>query len=302
MKIIAPASCIEEIEKYSELGVDEIYLGYKSKKTSKWDTANKRNEEGANFTSLEKLSKVKELCPDTEISLTLNASFFHEKNLEDIKEQIKEIKPYFDNLIIADASLINLIKKLAPEKGIILSCIAACLNTEAVKFYQKQGVRKIILPRHLTLDEFKDLSSKNPTMSFEVMILNQFCRNIDGFCSRCHIPSKGHELATCDLPSNYEINLTDENLIQKETQIKKNLQKLSGFDPKCGVCFIPFFKKIGIDGLKIVGRSNGINKKVKDVIFLKKVLENLDSKQYTEYCKNIFEKTYEKKCNEDCYY
>ena len=57
-----------------------------------------------------------------------------------------------DALIVSDPGLIRLIRQIAPDVSLHLSTQANTTNIEAVRFWQDQGVRRIVLARELTLE------------------------------------------------------------------------------------------------------------------------------------------------------
>ena len=316
MKIVAPASSKEDVIAYNQIGVEEIYLGVNNllkseHESNKWNSVNERFERKAKFANLEEMMEINRINglakKPAELSLTLNKAFYNESQLERAKDQIMIVKDYIDNFIVSDISLINFIRENAPNNGIILSCIAASLNSETVKFYKKIGIKKVILPRHLSLGEIKMKTRDNPDMEFEVMILNQFCRNIDGFCSRCHIPVDDPEKEIFDTPCN--INYDQKLYLLKKgldgNLIDKNLKSvIKKFNPFCGVCFIRELERNNVDSLKIVGRANTNIRKANDAKFIRKVLELKDSddKDYVTKCKELFKQYYNFDCENNCYY
>ena len=219
MKIVAPASLIEDIAEYNKLGIEEIYLGVNNltegeNENNKWDSVNERFERGANFENLEQIKEINRINnlakKPAELSLTLNKSFYNSRQLARAKEQVMIFKDYVDNFIVSELSIIKFLKENAPKNKIILSCINVCLNSNAVNFYKNLGIKKIILPRHLSIEELKSITLNNPEIEFEVMILNQFCRNLDGFCSRCHIPEHKVFTTTCNIPFKQKIYFINE--------------------------------------------------------------------------------------------
>jgi collagenase-like PrtC family protease len=59
-------------------------------------------------------------------------------------------------------------------------------NSETAKFYEELGASRVILPRHLKVQEIGQIVKDCPSLDFEVFILNSGCKNIDGFCTFQH--------------------------------------------------------------------------------------------------------------------
>lgn len=306
MRLIVPASSTKDIEMYNQIGVDEIYLGLREDKEDKdWDIINKRAEINANFLDVKDIQNIKS---DAKLSFTLNSSFFTERKIEQVKHQIEITKCVIDNYFVSDPSIIQLVKDLAPDKGIVLSVICACMNSGAVKFYQDLGIKRIILPRHLSFPEFQSLTKNSINTEFEVLIQNQFCRNIDGFCSRAHIPKGDIDLMCCDIPFKSKII----NISADEKDLKLAYYNINSIIPNycktCGICFIKKFHEIGIENFKIVGRNHSLERKKKDALMIKKVFKMIDNNEfnsnaeYEEKCRKLFKETFGYDCQNRCYY
>jgi len=75
----------------------------------------------------------------------------------------------------------------------------------------------------------------------------------------------------------------------------------------CGGCAIYDFNKMGVKSVKIIGRERNISKKVKDVHFIKTLVDNLSKNnsrsQFMEKTKLLYKKIYRQDCNlNTCYY
>ena len=66
-----------------------------------------------------------------------------------------------DGAIISDTGLIALAKEVAPNLPINLSTQANTLNYKTVEFWKKQGIRRVILARELSVKEISEISEKD---------------------------------------------------------------------------------------------------------------------------------------------
>ena len=79
-------------------------------------------------------------------------------------------------------------------------------------------------------------------------------------------------------------------------------------DYPCGACALYEFREIGIYSVKIVGRGNPINRKVKDVIFLRNLIDRLEKEklpalEFRKIARQLYEKSYMRQCRMCmCYY
>ena len=103
-----------------------------------------------------------------------------------LKTFIKDLEPIVamgpDALIMSDPGLILMVRERWPQMPIHLSVQANTVNGEAVRFWQQQGVSRVILSRELSLDEVADIRQHCPDMELEVFIHGALCIAYSGRC------------------------------------------------------------------------------------------------------------------------
>ena len=103
-----------------------------------------------------------------------------------IKTFIKDIEPIIamkpDALIIADPGLIMMTKEKWPDMPLHLSVQANTVNYATVKFWQAQGIERVILSRELSLDEIAEIKQQCPEMELEVFVHGALCIAYSGRC------------------------------------------------------------------------------------------------------------------------
>lgn len=87
-----------------------------------------------------------------------------------------------DALIMADPGLIMMVRERWPEMPVHLSVQANTVNAMGVKFWQKQGLTRIILSRELSLDEIKEIRQECPDIEIEVFVHGALCVAYSGRC------------------------------------------------------------------------------------------------------------------------
>ena len=99
---------------------------------------------------------------------------------------LKDLEPVIamapDALIMSDPGLIMLVRKHFPQMPIHLSVQANTVNWAAVRFWQKLGVRRIILSRELSLDEVAEIRQQCPDIELEVFVHGALCIAYSGRC------------------------------------------------------------------------------------------------------------------------
>ncbi len=87
-----------------------------------------------------------------------------------------------DALIMADPGLIMMTREAWPDMPVHLSVQANTVNYATVKFWQRVGVKRIILSRELSLDEIQEIRQQCPDMELEVFVHGALCIAYSGRC------------------------------------------------------------------------------------------------------------------------
>lgn len=103
-----------------------------------------------------------------------------------LKTYLRDIEPVIamqpDALIMSDPGLIMLVRTHFPDMPIHLSVQANAVNWATVKFWQQQGIERVILSRELSLDEIEEIRYKVPDMELEVFVHGALCMAYSGRC------------------------------------------------------------------------------------------------------------------------
>jgi len=162
-----------------------------------------------------------------------------------------------DALIISDPGLIGLIRQNAPQMALHLSTQANTTNSEAVRFWQDQGIQRIILSRELNLREVGEIVAAVPGMELEIFIHGAMCMAYSG---RCYLSAlrnrRSANQGDCSQPCRWEYLLTEttrpsDPLILEED--KKFTYLLSSKD-LCLLGYLPEVIASGVSSVKIEGR------------------------------------------------
>ncbi|WP_299015656.1 tRNA 5-hydroxyuridine modification protein YegQ [uncultured Photobacterium sp.] len=103
-----------------------------------------------------------------------------------LKTFIRDLKPIVDMgpdaLIMSDPGLIMLVRENFPEMPIHLSVQANAVNWATVKFWETQGVERVILSRELSLEEIEEIREKCPNTELEIFVHGALCMAYSGRC------------------------------------------------------------------------------------------------------------------------
>ncbi|MFP4118162.1 MAG: peptidase U32 family protein [Candidatus Woesearchaeota archaeon] len=297
MKILCPMSpnIYENFDQIIENGADEFYMGYLMKGARFGHNLSRRTGSRPNFdsleTTIEAIRSIKR--KNKKAFITFNQKFYlkehHEHILKDTERLIEE---GIDGVIVSDMNLMMLLKEKFPDMTMISSTVRVVTNSSSIEFFKNLGISKFVLSGALKIDEINDIITKNEDVGFEIFIKNERCPNIDGLCSLSHEAIKTIPKTPC-------LGLSCDHHIDSSKRFNEYA---------CGVCSIYDIRRSEGISLKISGRPKSGEEVSKDVMFVKKSLEFLDSDRMFEreefilFVKDLFRKIYGTDCKENCYY
>ena len=103
-----------------------------------------------------------------------------------VRTYIEDLQPVIelgpDALIMADPGLIMMVKERWPDMPVHLSVQANTVNYAAVRFWQREGIERVILSRELSLDEVEEIRQQCPDIELEVFVHGALCIAYSGRC------------------------------------------------------------------------------------------------------------------------
>jgi len=319
MKLLSPVDKIEEVEKLIQAGANELFCGLL---TSDWHNKyiagaiNRRPGGGANFTTFDELQTCVSLAHSHAIPvfLTLNEHYYTPKQYPFILDYVARVVSIgVDALLVADLALLLTLKQMNINTRIIISTGGNAFNSETVRFYQDLGASRIILPRHLTLEEINDISNNVSDIELETFILNSRCPNVDGFCTFQHgLADQSIKLLyenACMLPYDISVTIHDDVEAGQISWKRQHIwQTVHVDDYPCGACALYELNEMNITSVKIVGRGNPTARKIADIIFIRSLLDSLENdkltkEQFRNRAQKLYLETYNRPCRVFmCYY
>ena len=173
-ELLAPAGSLRNMRYAFAYGADAVYAGQ-----PRYSLRVRNNE-----FSLENLALgIKE-------AHALGKKFYVVSNIaphnSKIGTYLKDIAPVIamkpDALIMSDPGLIMMVRDAYPEMPIHLSVQANAVNYATVKFWQLQGIERVILSRELSLEEIETIRSHVPDMELEIFVHGALCMAYSGRC------------------------------------------------------------------------------------------------------------------------
>ena len=172
-ELLAPAGNFEKLKTALYYGADAVYVG--GVDFSLRALSENFNREQLALATEYTHNKGKKIYVAVNI-IAKNADF---PLLEDYLRYLYEIK--VDAVIVSDPGVIMLIKSCAPGLEIHLSTQASTMNKYTAEFWVKQGVKRIVLARELSLKEVKEISEYCGG-EIEVFAHGAMCISYSGRC------------------------------------------------------------------------------------------------------------------------
>ena len=153
IELLAPAGNFSKLKTAIYFGADAVYVGGKNFSLRAFSD---------NFTNEELVEAVKYVHErGKKIYVTVNI-FAKNSDLPVAENYFKFLYEIgVDAVIVTDAGLISLCKKVAPMLEIHLSTQANTTNKYTVEFWKNQGVKRVVLARELSLEEISEINSYN---------------------------------------------------------------------------------------------------------------------------------------------
>jgi len=177
LELVCPAGTPAALRAAVEAGADSVYLGFR-------DETNARNFPGLNF-SRDELAEAVEFAGRHGVKILVaintypragNPSPWHEA-----VDAAADLGVYA--VILADIGLADYAARNHPQLRRHLSVQASASNAEAIRFYSEAfGVKRVVLPRVLTIPEIAALNKKIDVET-EIFAFGGLCVMAEGRCS-----------------------------------------------------------------------------------------------------------------------
>ena len=171
IELLAPAGDLERLKTALRYGADAVYIGgpLLNLRANAINFSMDELKEGIEYAH--KLGK--------KVYVTVNI-LLHNKELQEVDNYLRELsKMKVDAIIISDPCIIEIAKKYHLE--IHLSTQQSTLNYEAVEFWKKQGVTRIVLARECTKEDIQLIKEK-VDIEIETFIHGAMCAGYSGRC------------------------------------------------------------------------------------------------------------------------
>lgn len=311
--IVSPVDNLAEAEMLLDAGANELYGGFLPEEWSQHysllTSLNQRTFSAAQISSLKDLKSIVNLVHARKrvFALTLNAPFYTEDQIPLLVNYVDQMVSIgVDSIILADLGLLRVLRNRHPDLDFHASTLAHLSNAGAVKFYADQGVSRVVLPRHLSVEEVGNIAQKTAQyVRCDVFLLVGKCPNTEGLCTFHHASPK--RIWPCEIP--YSIKAITE---KPSKNLRRAINRQSSWSSSnrrhgCGLCAIPALLKTDIFGLKLVGRGAPSAQKVLNIKMTREfiALANIETnfERYRQRAMEAHRHRFGAECNVNvCYY
>ncbi len=174
-ELLSPAGTLKNMRYAFAYGADAVYAGQ-----PRYSLRVRNNE----------FNKLDIMAQAIEEAHRLGKRFYLASNIsphnDKVRSYLRDLEPVIamqpDALIMSDPGLIMMVRETWPEQEIHLSVQANAVNYAAVKFWAKQGIRRVILSRELSIDEIAEIRQQCPDVELEVFVHGALCIAYSGRC------------------------------------------------------------------------------------------------------------------------
>ncbi len=250
LELLIPASSLEVLKIAVVYGADAVYIG---------GEAFGLRAKAKNFT-LEEMREGIEFAHERNCKVYVTANILaHNYDLEGARkyfEELKQIGP--DALIISDPGMFMIAKEVLPDIDIHISTQANNTNYMTYQFWWKQGARRVVSARELSLNEIKQIREHIPDeMEIETFIHGAMCISYSGRCLlSSFMTGRDANRGACTHPCRWKYSIVEESRPGEYMPVYENERGTYIFNSKdlCMIEHIPEMLNAGIDSFKIEGR------------------------------------------------
>ncbi|MCR5607632.1 MAG: U32 family peptidase [Lachnospiraceae bacterium] len=183
----------------------------------------------------------------------------HNRDLKGIEQyftELKDIKP--DALIISDPGVFEMAKTIIPGMELHISTQANNVNYATYNFWYKQGAKRVVSARELSLKEIAEIRKNIPEdMEIETFIHGAMCISYSGRCLLSnYFTGRDANMGACTHPCRWKYYIMEETRPGEYLPVFENERGTYIFNSKdlCMIEHIPDIILSGINSLKVEGR------------------------------------------------
>lgn len=294
--IAAPVAALEEVDGLVEAGATELYCGLNPEAwRSRHGEATWLNRRAlGNLATVEQVAAVVERAGkrSVPVKVAMNAPYYTAAQLPEVVELCRALAGAgVGGVVVSDVGLVAALRDAGLGLRVTASSVAGLRNAQACALYADLGVSRVVVPRHVTVEEIAGIRRALPDLELEAFILNDGCVYDEGSCFTTHALG-----AFCMTPRQYDFRRLDgaELSAGERAAVEQNLADHRSWswhvsncgnsmsarglpNGPCGLCAIHDLATAGLDCLKIVGRESHPFRKLRSVQLVAAVVEEIST-------------------------
>lgn len=242
IELLAPAGDLERLKLAIRYGADAVYLG--GKRFSLRSRA-------SNF-EIEDIAEGVKFAKQHGANIHVTVNMLpHEEDLEGLEAYLKTLERIgVTAIIVASYHIMKLAKKVAPKLEVHISTQHSSTNANAISFWQKEGMDRVVLARECSMHDIQATLAK-ATLPVEVFIHGGMCISYSGRCTLSNnMTMRDANRGGCAQSCRWKYRLYDD---EKPLHDEEHLFSMSSKD-LCAMPFIPQLIEANVASLKIEGR------------------------------------------------
>ncbi|MBF0490161.1 MAG: U32 family peptidase C-terminal domain-containing protein [Candidatus Omnitrophica bacterium] len=275
-ELLMPAGDMEKMKYAFAFGADAVYLGIPR-------FSLRARENG--FKKLEQVAEAISYAHQLGKKVYVTANIFpHNSKLPSFTKYIAELlalcRP--DAWIMSDPGLIMMMQEHFPQEVIHMSVQSNTLNYASVKFWQKMGIKRIIVSREISIKEIKEIHEACPDMELESFIHGAICMAYSGRCLISnYLSHRDSNQGVCTNSCRWEYKVYKKEGVQEETAYQPLLDQyylkeserpddlfeldedehgsyLMNSKDLCAIASLGELQEAGVCSFKVEGRSKSV--------------------------------------------
>ena len=249
-ELLVPASSLEVLKVAVIYGADAVYIG---------GEVFGLRAKAKNFT-LDEMREGVEFAHAHHVKVYVTANILaHNYDLEGVREYFEELRSVGpDALIISDPGIFTIAREVLPDMELHVRTQANNTNYATYLFWQKQGAKRVVSARELSLAEIKEIREHIPDdLEIETFVHGAMCISYSGRCLLSnYFTGRDANQGACTHPCRWKYAVVEESRPGEYLPVYENERGTYIFNSKdlCMIEHVPELIDAGIDSFKIEGR------------------------------------------------
>ena len=254
LELLAPAGDMEKLRTAIIFGADAVYFGGQIGSL----------RAGAGNLSVDEISEAMDFIHERGRKgyMTLNI-YAHNDDIPVLRDYIGKIRDIpIDAFLVSDPGVMGLIKEQIPDAEIHLSTQANTTNYLTAEFWVKQGVKRIVAAREMSLAELTEMRRQLPDdIEIEAFMHGAMCISYSGRCLLSNfMAGRDANRGACTHPCRWKYSLVEEQRPGEYYPIEEDARGSYIMNSRdlCMIDCIPDLVNAGVTSFKIEGRMKSM--------------------------------------------